>query len=87
VQLLTWVPEHLLARDPTPTDWGPEEWGLALSRSCARYLCRSYGAASCEIRRLWKYQQPPFLVTGNQPIQKEMFAERISTYGKVSDAN
>jgi hypothetical protein len=86
VQQLTWVPEHLLSRAPSPPDWGPDEWGLALSRSCARYLCRTYGAASVEIHRHWKYQQPPFAVLAERPPDKEAFGERISNYGKVSHA-
>jgi hypothetical protein len=91
VQQLTQVPVHLLTRPPDPPDWGPSEWGLNLSRSYAVYLCRSTGAASVEIRRHWRYQPAPFMIQSDSgklgPGELEQLGERISSYGKVSDAD
>lgn len=48
------LPEHLLPRDRPLMR--PNEWALLLSRSYARYLCRTHGAASAEIVRI--HQDP-----------------------------
>jgi hypothetical protein len=89
IQVLTYLPEHLLSREFGAPDWGPSEWGLTLSRSYAVHLCRSTGAASVEIRRKWRNQILPAVIESEirPPNQEEeqMFGERVSTYGKVSD--
>jgi hypothetical protein len=92
VQHLTYVFEHTLTRPPDPPDWGPSEWGLTLSKSYAVRLCRATGASAVELRRRWRYQPTPFMIQSDaRPIDakegQESFGERISTYGKVSDAD
>jgi hypothetical protein len=91
VQHLTEVATHLLTRPPDPPDWGPSEWGLTLSRSYAVHLCRATGAASVELRRKWRLQPAPFMIQSDAsklgPRELEQLGERISTYGKVSDAD
>ena len=92
IQQLSQVPPHLLTRPPDPPDWGPSDWGLELSRSYALHLCRQTGAAAVEIRRHWRNQPAPFLISSdNRPLERREwdmpFGERISSYGKVSDAD
>jgi hypothetical protein len=90
IQHLTQVPIHLLTRPPDPPDWGPSDWGLTLSRSYAVHLCRATGANAVELRRRWRYQPAPFMIEADpRPLGRmelEQLGERVSTYGKVSDA-
>jgi hypothetical protein len=44
-----------------------------------------------EIRRHWRYQPAPFMIQSDSgklgPGELEQLGERISSYGKVSDAD
>ena len=91
IQVLAYVPLHLLSREPGAPDWGPSDWGLLLSKSYATHLCRQTGAASVEIRRRWRYRiLPSFIDEDGRPVSKQeaeqTLGERISSYGKMSDA-
>jgi hypothetical protein len=54
---LTPVPEHLVPRD-RPV-FGPTDLSLALTRSYARYLCRTRQAASAQVIRHTREPVPP----------------------------
>jgi hypothetical protein len=63
--VLKTVPEHLVPRD-RPV-FGPSEWSLVLTRSYARYLCRTHGAASAEFVRQTREPVHPALLFMPEP--------------------
>jgi hypothetical protein len=87
---IVWVAEQELSRNPAAPDEGPTEWELAVARSFAKYLCRATGADTVEIIRHFLPAMPPLrspylILAPDLPADRE-FAERLSSYGKVSDA-
>jgi hypothetical protein len=78
---LTRVPEHLIPRN-RPV-YSPTDWSLILVHSCARYLCRTHGAASAEVIRYSREAiSPAFLSMGPPPPMA--FADLIASYGDIS---
>jgi hypothetical protein len=54
------VPIHLIAKDRPVSR--PREWSLLLARSYMRHLCRQYGAASAELKRISRQPVMPALL-------------------------
>jgi hypothetical protein len=73
------VEQHLVPRDRPVMQ--PNPWALLLSRSYARYLCRSHGAASAEIIRHSKRAIPPEVLVTNLPGGE--FEELVSNFGEL----
>jgi hypothetical protein len=78
---LSQVPEHLIPRN-RPV-YSPTDWSLVLVHSCARYLCRTHGAASAEvIRHSREALSPLSLLMGPPPPLA--FPDLIASYGDIS---
>jgi hypothetical protein len=61
------VDKNLIPRGGRPF-MRPSEWAMVLSRSYARYLCRTHGAASAEIVRLSREPVAPGVLFGNPNV-------------------
>jgi hypothetical protein len=75
------VPQHRLPR--YPGRWRPSEWSLILAHSYARYLCRTYGAASAEIMRHSREPVPPEVLFGRQ-TPPGVFNDLVASFGDMS---
>jgi hypothetical protein len=73
-------PQHLLPRNRGGV-MRPSPWALVLVRSCARYQCRSHGAATAEIvRHTREPLSPDLLSAGNLP---PAFEDLVATFGNM----
>lgn len=78
---LSKVPEHLIPRNRQV--YSPTDWSLVLAHACARYLCRTHGAASAEvIRHSREAISPAFLSMGPPPPMA--FTDLIASFGDIS---
>jgi hypothetical protein len=75
------VPEHLIPRNRPVM--GPTEWSLILARSCCRYLCRHYHAASAEIVRHSRDIVPP-TVLASEKLPPAAFSDLLASYGVMT---
>ena len=78
---LSQVAEHLIPRN-RPV-YSPTDWSMVLVHSCARYLCRRYGAASAEVIRHSREAMSPLALLMGPPAPMA-FDDLIASYGDIS---
>jgi len=61
----------------------PADWSQIVARSCARYLCRTYGAKSAEIIRHRRDPIPPAVLYARE-TPPQAFDELIASFGEMS---
>jgi hypothetical protein len=73
---------HLLPKD-RPT-FQPSDWSLILSRSYARHLCHTHGAATAEVVRYSRSPYPPAILDSQNAPPASNFRTVVSNFGELS---